>query len=107
MWKWLVVLGFACFAVACHDLLGPECSQSHKCRLQIESNTSWSGAFGGVNATSSYNGTGNGWIEYWGEVCYSLQKESDPGFLRAYYQETDLGRAETTAPFGVISGCNH
>lgn len=79
MWKWLVVLGFACFAVACHDLLGPECSQSHKCRLQIESNTSWSGAFGGVNATSSYNGTGNGWIEYWGEVCYDLQKESDPG----------------------------
>ncbi len=106
MWKWLLVLSLAVVLVQC-EALGPDCTQSHMCRLTIESNTSWAGALGGTSNTSSYSGTGDGWIEYWGEVCYSLQKDTDTGYLRAHFKETDLGNAETTAAFGVISGCNH
>jgi hypothetical protein len=81
--------------------LTPYCS-----RLTIESNTSWSGALGGTSNTQSYDGSGDGWIEYWGQVCYSLQMQTDVGYLRATFHETSTGHAETTAAFGVISGCN-
>ena len=104
--QWLVVVCSAVAALAC-DALGPDCTESHLCRLQIESDTSWAGALGGTTSMSSYNGSGNGWIEYWGDVCYTLQKDTDAGYLRAHFQETDRGHAETTASFGVISGCNH
>ena len=102
----LFVVVAAGAALAC-DALGPDCTQSHMCRLQIESDVGWSGALGGTTSTSSYSGSGNGWIEYWGDVCYSLQKDTDAGYLRAHFQETDYGHAETTASYGVISGCNH
>jgi len=49
---------------------------------------------------------GDGWIEYWGQVCNTLQMQTDVGYLRATFQETSTGHAETTAAFGVISGCN-
>ncbi len=103
--KYLIALTlFAC--LGCGDTLGPDCSQSSPCRLTIESNTSWSGSLGGTSNTQSYDGSGNGWIEYWGQVCYTLQMQTDVGYLRATFQETSTGHAETTAAFGVISGCN-
>src|SRR5947208_4123737 len=51
--------------LGCGDAVGPDCSQSSPCRLTIESNTSWSGALGGASNTQSYDGAGDGWIEYW------------------------------------------
>jgi len=32
--------------------------------------------------------------------------QTDVGYARATFQETSTGHAETTAAFGVISGCN-
>jgi len=103
--KYLIALALvAC--LGCGDALGPDCSQSSPCRLTIESNTSWSGSLGGTSNSQSYDGSGDGWIEYWGQVCYTLQMQTDVGYLRATFQETSTGHAETTAAFGVISGCN-
>lgn len=75
--------------------------------LTITSDTSWSGSLGGTSNSSSYDGTGNGSIEYWGEVCYVFQKQTDAGFLSAAFEETSSGNSSTSASFGVISGCNH
>ncbi len=103
----IVLAGLALvMSLSCKEILGTQCTRSSMCRLTIESNTGWSGALGGTNNTQSYDGSGDGWIEYWGSVCYTLQKQTDAGYLRATFQETSRGHAETTAAFGVISGCN-
>ncbi len=90
-----LALGLAC------GLTGP--THYH---LAITSDTSWSGTLGGTTSSSSYDGTGNGSIEYWGKVCYVLQKQTDVGSLSAAFEETSSGSSSTTASFGVISGCN-
>lgn len=79
--------------------------------LHVESNTSWTGYIGG-DAGSSVEGRGNhSWPLNPGTTCWSFQKETEGGTLRAYASGGGIaapdrqGDATTTAAYGVVSGC--
>ena len=80
--------------------------------LEIESNTTWSGAVGGTGSRS-IQGSGNQSISITGTdtYCWTLQKETRTGTLRAYAKVHTITGVDnqddetTTADFGLVSGC--
>ena len=84
------------------------CDESRE--MVIESDTGWSGSI--VNA--SRDGFGNETFPITGSCdwCWSIQKQTRGGYLKAYarmnglYGMKESGVAETTAQFGVVTGCS-
>ena len=87
------------------------CDKKH---LIVESNTSWSG---NVSYIGPVSGTGNASIDLSdqpSDVCWELKKDTSAGTLRAYLEdETWFGLGKefdgdqtTTAPDGMVRGCN-
>ncbi len=79
--------------------------------LEIESDTSWSGAVGGTSSTT-IDGSRNRSIDIPSGTCWSFQKQTETGRLRVYATSTSIvgatnreGEAVTTARYGVVSGC--
>lgn len=95
--------------IACAALLVGACTSK---TLEIESNTTWSGAIGG-DATSTIDGRGSRsiGIPSSGIYCWDLQKQTQEGSLRVYAKVKTVtsserdGDATTTAEYGVVSGC--
>jgi hypothetical protein len=79
--------------------------------LHVESDTEWSGAIGGVSSSSSVDGSGNDVFDIEPGDCWTFQKETRTGSLRAYatsktiFGEDKTGEAVTSAEFGIVSGC--
>lgn len=80
--------------------------------MVIESDTSWSGSIGGTGSSATYSGSGNREFDLEsGTTCWSIQKQTRPGRLRAYVKRKTItgsdveGDATTNAEFGVVSGC--
>ena len=94
----------------CAGLLATGCSADYK--VEIESNTAWSGAFGG----KVVNGSGNLTIDLPddGLQCILLQKNTIPGYIRMrVYDVNDSSTAtngagdwvETNTPYGAVQTC--
>jgi hypothetical protein len=66
----------------------------------VESDTRWSGSFGG----STVDGAGNAEIDLGdNDSCIAVQKQTEQGFLTAWVNH---GEHETTfAAYGVVSAC--
>lgn len=84
-----------------------------KSTVRIESDTSWSGSISAGNTSTSFDGSGDATFDVSGDpVCWSFQKQTERGSLRAYYQTTAVlgpdkaGDATTTAVYGLVGGCN-
>ncbi len=81
-------------------------------RAEVESNTSWSGAFG----NKTVDGSGNNTIDLKDEhpVCCCVQKETKEGYLRVriaadgggIFGTDDSDWVETTAEYGVVTVCS-
>ena len=86
------------------------CSIDYK--AEVESNTSWSGSFGG----RTVDGTGNKTIDVPDEhpQCCVVQKDGESGFLKVrvvaegggIFSPSDSDWVETTAAYGVVSACS-
>lgn len=82
--------------------------------LVVESNTDWDGYITGEGGGSSVQGSGNRVFRDFdsGTFCWTFQKDSRAGTLRAYMKtpllitESKRGDATTNAEFGVVSGCS-
>ena len=81
-------------------------------QLIVESDTEWSGAIAGDNSRTSQQGNGNhSFTLRSGLTCWTFQKETAAGTLRAYAVFHALtgrqrkGDATTVANYGVVSGC--
>ena len=88
------------------------CSVDYK--AEVQSNTSWSGAFG----NRSVDGSGNQTVDLPDEhpQCIVVQKDTEQGFLRVrvaaegggwLFSPEDSDWVETTAAFGVVSACSN
>jgi hypothetical protein len=96
----VMLFSFSCLFVACTDY-----------KAKIESDTSWSGAFG----NSTVDGTGSRSIDLPddGIQCCTVQKQNKKGRLKITIindtsnplLSTELNSAETTAEYGVVSAC--
>ncbi len=83
--------------------------------LHIESDTSWTGTIDGslVSGRGAYEGRLPNRTAGRGSVCWSIEKDSDAGTLKAWVEQgTFFGLGNvvesemtTTAPHGVVSGC--
>lgn len=79
----------------------------------VESNTTWSGFIGEEESGYSRDGSGNARFEIddSGRTCWTFQKETEAGYLRAYAKTKEIfgtdrqGDARTTTAFGIVSGC--
>jgi len=91
-------------------LLIAGCTSDYK--VKIESNTSWSGSFGGTTIDGSNNQT----IDIPDEdiVCVVVQKQTQNGFLTVkmvdegnnIFAPEDVDQKTTTAAYGVVTVCN-
>lgn len=78
--------------------------------MVVESDTYWSGAIG----NSSRDGFGRETMKITGSGtwCWSIQKQTRGGYLKAYarvpgiFGPEEYGHAETNAQFGVVTGCS-
>ena len=78
--------------------------------MVVESDTRWSGAIG----NSSRDGFGNETFPITGSGtwCWSIQKQTRSGYLRAYSRTPSIlgveksGEGETNAQFGIVTGCS-
>ncbi len=80
--------------------------------LFVESDTEWAGFYGNNISGRSVSGTGNRTFELGGgTTCWNFQKQTESGRLRAFAKKPALigsdreGESETSAPFGVVTGC--
>jgi len=81
--------------------------------LVIESNTAWQGEVTGYATLSGRDGATIDLDGATGNVCWTLEKTTSAGTLRAYLKESDwlglsvryAGDAKTTEPNGQIGGC--
>jgi hypothetical protein len=97
----VVVLSYAASLAACTSKT-----------LEIQSNTSWSGAIGGISSRT-VQGSGNASfaINTNDTFCWTMQKETEQGSLRAYAKVHTITGVDnesdetTTATFGIVSGC--
>jgi hypothetical protein len=84
------------------------CDESRE--MVIESDTGWSGAI--VNASRDGYGSVTFPVSGSENWCWSIQKQTRGGYLKAYARMSGLygtkqsGVAETTAQFGVVTGCS-
>ena len=86
------------------------CSADYK--AEVQSNTSWSGAFG----NRTVDGTGNRTIDIPDDPpqCCVVQKETEQGFLKVrivakgggIFGPDDSEWVETTAAYGVVTVCS-
>lgn len=90
---------------------GTACSRDWK--VKVESNTSWSGAFG----NRTVDGTGNRTIDIPDDPpeCVVVQKDTEQGFLSIetftegngiFAPEKRNSNVTTTAAFGLVSDCS-
>jgi hypothetical protein len=78
--------------------------------MVVESDTSWSGSIG----NSSRDGYGDQILKMSGSGtwCWSIQKQTRGGYLKAYSRTPSItgteksGEAETNAQFGIVTGCS-
>lgn len=88
------------------------CGCSVDYRAEVESNTSWSGAFG----NRSVDGSGNQTIDLPDEhpQCCVVQKDTESGYLKvrvvaesnSIFGPSNSDWTETTAAYGVVSACS-
>jgi hypothetical protein len=99
MYKIFILFIFlAFFIIGCTDY-----------KAKVESNTSWSGAFG----NRTVDGRGNQTIDLDDDdvQCCTVQKQTEEGRLKITIVDegfwgSDGESAETTAAFGVVSACS-
>ena len=80
--------------------------------LVIESSTSWTGFIEDDESGFSRDGSGNATFDLdRGTTCWTFQKATEQGSLRAYARTKELfgndtrGEARTTAAYGFVTGC--
>lgn len=88
------------------------CGCSIDYKAEVESNTSWSGSFGG----RTVDGTGNRTIDLPDEhpQCCVVQKDTESGYLKVrvvadgggIFGPSDSDWVETTAAYGVATACS-
>lgn len=99
--KYLLILFLIIFA---------GCSTEMNCR--VESDTFWSGSFGGVHYTGTEtDGVRNITL---GDAndCVTVQKQTEGGLLRitvtektVFFGTEEIGQQQTNIPYGVVSVC--
>ena len=86
--------------LVCIALAAAGCSRRH--RIQIESDTCWTGK---VNADQSFSDCGNATYRVIGTLrCVTVKRETSAGYVRVRID--DHPWAETQDQFGTVQACN-